>query len=335
MNNNENINTKKSVSKIIPKINKINKLISSLPSNKLLQPSFKKYTSKNFKKTKFGYATIVFLSEDYIPGALALGYSLKMHHNNYNKICLVQNKPVYKIINGEKKYFPGITKKTISDLLKIFDVVYGIDLLQSNISNKNDRHFTKIYKHYKNISIYPTKSQVFGLTEYEKIIFLDASVIVNKNINYMFKIYKGNSYLWDSSVKKTNMGLHGAVFIIKPSKFFYTKAIYLTIYYQKIFGSLYFKRSIDETILYFTIYPNWSKKLIKIWTRCTDEYINKNCPIYHYQIHKPFKKSENKTNTVYTFKVWDKIVKDFLKKYPKFIKYFKNIKEFRNINYVN
>ena len=106
----------------------------------------------------------------------------------------------------------------------------------------------------------------------------------------MFKIYKGNSYLWDSMVKKTNMGIHGAVFIIKPSNLFYTKAMYLTKYYQKIFGSLYFVRGIDETVLYFSIYPNWSKKLIAKWTKCRDPYLHKNCPIYHYQIHKPFKK---------------------------------------------
>ena len=335
MNNNKLNATTKSVEKVLPKIKKIDRLINSLSTTELIPPLFRKYKSNNFKKTRFGYATIVFLSEDYIPAALALGYSLKKYKNKYNKICLVQDVPVYKYINGEKKYFPGVSKKTISDLLKMFDIVYGINLLQINLSDKNNRHFTVRYKHYKNISIYPTKSQVLGLIEYEQIIFLDASTVVNKNIDYMFKLYKGNSYLWESYLKKMNMGLHGAFFIFKPSKFFYTKAMYLTKYYQKIFGSLYFERGIDETVLYFSIYPNWSKKLIAKWTRCTDTYRHKNCPIYHYQLHKPFKKSVNEINVESSFVIWDSIVKDFLNNYPKFIKYYKDIKKFRNVNYIN
>ena len=335
MNNNKLNATTKSVEKVLPKIKKIDKLIGSLSTKDLITPRFREYKSKNFKKTRFGYATIVFLSEDYIPGALALGYSLKKFNNKYNKICLVQDVPVYKYINGEKKYFPGVSKKTISDLLKIFDIVYGINLLQIDVTDKNNRHFTIRYKHYKNISIYPTKSQVLGLIEYEQIIFLDASTVVNKNIDYMFKVYKYNSYLWESYLKKMNMGIHGAFFIFRPSTFFYTKAMYLTKYYQKVFGNLYFERGIDETVLYFSIYPDWSKKLIAKWTRCKDNFRNKNCPIYHYQIHKPFKKSVNESNTELSFNVWDSIVKDFLHKYPECIKYYKDIKTFRNVNYLN
>ena len=128
------------------------------------------------------------------------------------------------------------------------------------------------------------------------------------------------------------MGLHGAAFIVSPSNFFYTKTLLLINYYSKIFGSLYFQRGIDEVVLYFTVYPAWSK-LIKIWTRCMDKYHDKKCPIYHYQIHKPFKASENTINTPRTFKVWDKYAKELIIAYPHFYKYFKHIKDIRNVNY--
>ena len=77
------------------------------------------------------------------------------------------------------------------------------------------------------------------------------------------------------------------------------------------------------------------QKLISKWTRCTDKYSHKNCQIYHYKIHKPFKKSVNEINVELSFVIWDIIAKDLLNKYPKFIKYYKDIKTFRNVNYLN
>ena len=221
-------NIKKSISKVIPKIKRIDKLLDTVGNDKLIKPNFQKYKRKNFKKTKYAYATTVFINEDYIPGCLALAHSLDIHNNNYNKVCLVQYKPTYKEINGKKTYFPGISKETIRNLLKLYDIVYGINLLQITNTDKNNNHWTKMFKHYKNISIYPTKCQVFGLIEYDRVLYIDASSIVNKNLNYIFKKYKGNTFLWDKEFNYTNMGLDGSFFYLLLQSFFHQNDLYGT-----------------------------------------------------------------------------------------------------------
>jgi alpha-N-acetylglucosamine transferase len=271
---------------------------------------------------------MVFGTEVYIPACLALAHSLDMHNNNYNKVCLVQYKPTYKMIDGKKTYFPGISKQTIHNLLKMYDVVYGIKLLQVESSTANN-HFTKVIKHYKNISIYPTKCQIFGLLDYDRIIYIDSSTIVNKNIDYMFKNYTGNTFLLDKEFTNTNMGLNASIFIFSPSAFFYTKMYYILHNYNKLFKNHTLRRGIDEVIIYCTIYPTWSSNLIKLWTTCPEKFKEKKCSFYKYTIFKPFSKNVNKSDEERSYIEWDKVAKDLLKTYPKFKTYFSHIKEFR------
>jgi alpha-N-acetylglucosamine transferase len=327
------MNSKESIIKIKSIIEKVDKLIHRLPTSKLIRPEFKKFKSKNFKsknfkKTKLAYVTMVFGTEVYIPACLALAHCLDTHKHKYNKVCLVQYKPTYKMIDGKKTYFSGISKQTIHDLLKVYDIVYGIKLLQVESSAPNN-HFSKAIKHYKNISIYPTKCQIFGLLDYDRIIYIDSSTIVNKNIDYMFKNYTGNTFLLDKEYTTTKMGLAAGIFIFSPSAFFYTKMYYILHNYNKLFKNLDFCRGTDELIIYFTVYPTWSTKLIKLWTSCPEKFKEHKCPFYKYQLFKPFKKNVNKAWGEHPYDEWDKVVKNLLKTYPKFKTYFSHIKEFR------
>ena len=329
---NEELETKKTVALAEPIITKLDKMFNDINLSKMAQPSFRKYTTTThpFVQTEWAYVSLVMLDEAYIPSVLVLGYTLRKFKCKYNLICMVQDKPEDKIINGEKKHFPGVSRQAIDDILKVYDVVYGVDLLQLEVKESKN-HFTKRISHYSNISLYVTKSQVFGLIDYKRIFFLDASVLTHANIDYMFEENKTNVFLWDSSVNKTNMGMRGSVFIITPSVRLYTKTLYLIKYYDKIFKGMYFKRGIDETILYFTIYPHWSNKLIKIWSSCSEDHKSKKCPIYHYQIVKPFKPIPENTpgKEKYTFQIWDKFAKELLIKVPTYKKYFEHISTFR------
>jgi len=336
---NEDLETKKNVALMEPIITKLDEMIHKTNKEKLPPPpTYRKYmSSPNAKLTEVAYATLVMVDESYVPSALVLGYTLKKYKCKYNLVCMVQDTPTDKIINGVKTHFPGVSKAVIDDILKVFDVVYGIDLLQIEMPTKHSKHFTERISHYSNISIYVTKSQVFGLMDYKRILYLDASTVAHRNLDYMFEEYHSNTYLWDSSVDKTTMGIHGAVFLIEPSRIFYTKSLYLIKYYGKIFGDKYFKRGIDETILYFTVYPHWSPKLMKIWTRCTEDHKAKKCPIYHYQIVKPFKPIPANTpdKDKYTFQIWDKFAKELLIRIPLYKKYFEHIGKFRQNGLAN
>lgn len=325
--------TKKSLKIIEPRINKINKYFDSLEKEKYITPKFRKYIKKKYTKTKNAYSSFIIINDDYMPAILTLGYTLRKYTKKYNLVCMVQDKPVTFTIDGKKVYYPGISKDKINDILDIYDIVYGIDLLKTECLI-SDNHFTSTPGFYKDIKTYVTKAQVFGLTDYDRIFYLDAATIVTKNIDNLFDMYKDNHFLNDRDFKKHNMGVNGAVFIIKTNNFLYTKAMYYIYFYNKIFGNLFFGRGVDEIIIYFTVYPNWSKTPIKKFTKCYDIFADSNCPIYHYQRLKPFKQIHNKRRkNKYTFNVWDKYASEFIKHYPQYYKYFSHIKNIREVSY--
>src|SRR3989304_1609189 len=95
-NSSKSVETKESFNKILPSINKINLIFDKIDQRKLIKPQFREYKINNYIKTNYAYVTLLIIDETYLPGILILGYSLKKYNNNYNLICLVQDKPVYK-----------------------------------------------------------------------------------------------------------------------------------------------------------------------------------------------------------------------------------------------
>ena len=336
------MNKKKEMKKIIkshdllvPKIKIVDKLINE-KKIKIKYPTFRKYKSKSFVKKDIGIATIIFINESYIPGVISLGYSCKKYNKDfdYNLICLVQDKKYFK--DGIE--FPGISQDTIKDLLQVYDIIYGIDLIK--IENLKNPEWIRWFKHYSNIKFYPTKCQIFSLIEYKKILFLDASNLIINNIKKIISNSGKNAFINYTFEKKYKykIGLSGNIFILTPSLFLYTKNLFLIKYYFKIFNNLNSNRGIDEILIFYTIYDKWSlKQLIDKNIICKDyEKLWDMCKIIKYQIIKPFKKNiDNNINLRENvgFSNWDKITKELLIKYPIYTKYYNHIKEFRKIEF--
>jgi predicted phage tail protein len=113
---------------------------------------------------------------------LALAMSLRLYKTSSKLVCLVQDKSYINSYNGKK--IMGISQKVINDLLLLFDEVIGVDLLGVNNYVIPTDHFTNSST-YENIFYYCTKLVVVGLTQFDKIIYLDASTIIQKNIDYI------------------------------------------------------------------------------------------------------------------------------------------------------
>lgn len=334
---------------ILPTILKINNKIQNyLNKNDISYPTLRIYKSKNYKKTKKGITTILFLNESYLPSILTLGYSYRKYNKTkkYNLICLVQDKK--QTFNNIT--YSGVSKNTINHLLKIYDIVYGIDL-KVNVDYKPNIN-SGFYKneHYKNISFYLTKSEIFKLVNYEQILFLDASILILKNIDIFFKKNKNNifrnqvfSYFFSNKIlNKSHLIPPGNIYMFKPSIFYYIKSQYLIKNYNTIFKNTKFLNGLDELVIYYTIFDNWSNNnffISKNWANkykltnfdmCEEHDYDSHCTFLMYGILKPFKKNLQKKK----FTEWDEITKQLLQKYPKFIKYYKHIKEFRNVDYI-
>lgn len=285
-----------------------------------------RFLKKPKQFTKFGYVTIIFIDSKYISSILNTGYTLKKNTDN-DIICFVQDKPAYG--------FPGLTIDEINDIKKIYDVVIGIDLCNINTVN------TETNETYINITYYCTKSLCVGFSYYKKLIYLDASTFIIKNIDLLFEKYDKSTYY---ITKYTNIGLVGNFYIFIPAKYYFFKAQYLIKNYNTVFKNHNTLYTIDETITFYTIFPNWNRKPLN--TECfqfnwsINPYPIKhkyNYSIHIYMIEKQFRysiapniKNRNMFSLNYAYLyTWDLAVKKLIKKFPDFIKYFEYIKTFR------
>jgi hypothetical protein len=315
--------TKTSMSLVKNDVLKVNEIIKKeFKKGNIIYPKFRIYTKRKFIKKPYAYTTLLFKDESYLPGIITFGYSVKQTHTDYNLICMIQDKPY--------KDSPGVKKETINELLNIYDVIYGVDYLEIPNYIPHSKNFTYRYKnHYQNISSYVTKSNVFGLLDYEKIFFCDSSTILIKNIDFIFN-YDFATYNYDKIINKTGLGLRGTFFLVMPSLFNYNKSLYLINNYHNIFKTYFFIRGVDEVIIFYTVYPNWNEEYLPNNFDC--EIIkteNDICSIIYYQINKPFKKKNDKYKRPEDYKYWDEINQQLFINYPKMKKYYSHIPSFR------
>ncbi len=298
------------------------------------QPNFRYYSNFDLSsifQMKNAYITSIFISEDYIPSALVLAQSLRNVNTKYPIICMVQDKP-YEV--NKNTTFKGISEKGIKDLLELFDMVIGVDLLKVKNFEKNNRysHFTNIPS-YKNILYYVTKGQILALTQFKKIFYLDASTYVGKNIDFIFNKYNKPNFHYDIEFKKTKVGYRGTYLFLIPKITYYYKLLSFIKNYSKFFGKLYFCRGIDELLIFYSIFPHWDKLKMPFNFTCSKRINRPTCDISYFQVIKPFRKKPDgkKYNDIpdEIFYEWNGIAKSILHKKPNLSSYYKHIPEFR------
>lgn len=123
---------------------------------------------------KLAYVMLLIKDDYYIPGILAAARSLQLNGSTIDRVCLVARDE-------------NITSSGIKLLEKsqLFSQIIRIDYLSSNISQLN-RHRTDVYGEWMNLSF--TKWQCLNLTQYDRILFLDADMIVTQNIDHLFDL---------------------------------------------------------------------------------------------------------------------------------------------------
>jgi len=126
-------------------------------------------------KPKYAITTLIFGNDSYVPGILLLGSSIrKVMPKAYEKYitlcCMVTS---------------DISKESKSLITKIYDRVIEVDYLQiqPNLIKHNNPDTRNIY------SKTFTKLRIFEMTEYDKVLFLDADMLVlKKDIFSLFNL---------------------------------------------------------------------------------------------------------------------------------------------------
>ncbi|TFK36953.1 hypothetical protein BDQ12DRAFT_686149 [Crucibulum laeve] len=123
------------------------------------------------------YAFVTLVSSDsYLPGALALAAALNDVHPSppvdpevpFQTVCLVTPE--------------SVDVSTIKLLRRAFNVVIGVEILE----HENERGLRLLGR--PDLTTVLTKLHIFRLTQYSKVIFLDADVLPIRPLSHLFKL---------------------------------------------------------------------------------------------------------------------------------------------------
>lgn len=148
----------------------------------------------NYKKVdRYKKAFITLLSSvDYLPAVLVLNKSLRLTKSNYELVVAVTKDIVDKVQLPLIK--EGIFIEKIPKLSYTKKVIDSWSQETSTIQNT------------------ASKIAIFGLTSYEHLIYIDADVLVLKNIDELFN-YPVGSILWDGNI------CFSGLFSFRPSNY--------------------------------------------------------------------------------------------------------------------
>lgn len=148
-------------------------------------------------------AYITYLStNDYLDGVLVLGESLKQVNAGYPLYCFVCGAVSQQSINAVKNAGIVVIK---GEPMKIPDAI------------KNNEGYSEQWNNTLD------KLQVFNLTKFDKLIYLDADMEVKKNIDHLFDkphlTFAIDGYGWTHNFK--NSSFCSGMFVIEPNKNLY------------------------------------------------------------------------------------------------------------------
>ena len=287
------------------------------------------------KKTKYAYAIKSFDNNEIGP-LLNTFFSLKYTNPEYDIICFIHDSNYYEKDYLDNIYlkYEALTDENIKIIKHLFDSVISTNISKfENTDNSN------------NSNIYYDFFYIPGYTDYEKILLIEHSCIVNENIDFLFGKYDKSTYSMTNSHRTYSGGLLPSITLINTNKYYIKKAQYLCDNYFIIFNKLYFFIPKHSNILYYTIFPKWTEEPFDenivnfMWVYYPNidiKYIDKYKYYVEYystimQAPYFFKLEESKfqLNKKQYIK-WDENVKKILKQYPEYEIFFSYIRTYRN-----
>ncbi|AJK91697.1 p13 [Spodoptera frugiperda granulovirus] len=119
----------------------------------------------------FAYATLVMLGDKYVPGALALGQSLRDSGTPHRLLCMVTH---------------DVSADAVQSLKQTYHTVVTVPYIEFKCGSMMTQRQKELYSDWIDYSF--TKWRAFQLHMYDKIVYLDADQVVVKNIDHLFEL---------------------------------------------------------------------------------------------------------------------------------------------------
>ena len=124
---------------------------------------------------KYLYYTTIFGGDNYVPGAIALAYSLILTKTPYDIACAVT---------------PDVSKKARKQLKAIFTHVISIPYIRIKVKQLETKKQEQIYETWKDVSFtkFNCMNPKIYSKKYKKVLFLDADLLIMRNIDHLFDL---------------------------------------------------------------------------------------------------------------------------------------------------
>lgn len=122
-------------------------------------------------ENKCAWVTLIMIGTQYMPGAITLAYSLRKAKTQHDIVCMVT---------------PDIDEKSKTQLSAVFDRVIEVQYLKYQAAKPKSKKQQQMYGSWTSRSC--TKWQCLKLTEYEKVMFIDADQLVLQNNDELFDL---------------------------------------------------------------------------------------------------------------------------------------------------
>ena len=180
-----------------------------------------KHLQNKFRKTiprpRYAFVTLVMCGDEYVKGALVLAWSLRQQKTQHELIVMVT---------------PDVSVSAMKLLRKLYDRVMKVQYIKTRI--KSELRGKKYRSEDTWIQYSLTKARMLNLTEYDKIVWLDADSLVLNNIDDLFTLstpagicssIRNHSYwhglkipeLEIENAVENNYGVHGCTMVLTPN----------------------------------------------------------------------------------------------------------------------
>lgn len=142
----------------------------SQPSQTTKSEEIEAKPNKEVPRTSFAYVMLCMKGDAYTPGVIAMAESLRMTKTLYDIVCMCT---------------PDVSEEARS-LIGTVARVIPVDYLRFMTKAMKTKRQTELYGEWKDVSI--TKWRCLELVEYQKVLFVDADMIVANNIDHLFTL---------------------------------------------------------------------------------------------------------------------------------------------------
>jgi lipopolysaccharide biosynthesis glycosyltransferase len=121
--------------------------------------------------SKYAYICLVMKGDTYIPGAIVVAHSIRETNTKNDIVCMVT---------------PDVSPSGIKQLHIVFDYVQLVDYIEATTKNLRNKKIEDRYSAWKSVAY--TKWNLMKLIQYKKVMFMDADLVVVKNIDSLFEL---------------------------------------------------------------------------------------------------------------------------------------------------